>query len=362
MTIWTVRKRFLSRNSFGVFPACVAVGHKLYCFGGDVSKRDRLSVRVFDTESLSWTSLQATAGESPSDIPGRRFGHTVVLIGRTAYLWGGALQPHISSKCFKDLYAFDTDARGWSKPEASGSAPEGRIWHSACALGDVMYVHGGYVHSVCKLTNDIHTLNTGTMVWSAINARGPPAPRTSRHSATILGEKMFVFGGVGMGGGGKVLYHGIRVFDTTTNLWSEPSVQTPKNRWGHSAFAYDGELHIFGRIKKYQKPGTLELLWKFNPKTCNWEKVETMGTKGPRPSYPMRSFLVRDRVIVFADGGNGNIDLSVLDLNPSLRTLCKVAREHRRELAAMAADSESAEARGYAQTRTVFSGRKRVVE
>ena len=360
MPLWTAHLR---DSLAGQDYDCVAIGRELYCFGGDVYKRDQLDVHVFDTESLRWTLATAGGGTggSPADIPSLRMNHTVVLIEHTVYLWGGK-QAEIWDDAsyraythqdwyYNDLYAFDADTHGWSKPEASGFAPEGRICHSACALGEVMYVHGGYRYCG-PVANDTYALNTGTMAWSRINARGPPAPPTVYHSATIIGTEMFVFGGETEFFGRD---HGLRVFDTTTNLWSESSVQTPDgNRYCcHSAFAYDGELYIF---RCFSSKETIECLWKFNPETRTWKQVEPKGTGPSSSPFGRFSFLVRDRVIVLAKQQT-NIDLFILNLNPSLRTLCELTviqnglsqlelpHELRRELAAMPANSESPEPR-----------------
>ncbi|MBE7326258.1 hypothetical protein IEQ44_16645, partial [Nocardioides sp. Y6] len=53
-----------------------------------------------------------------------------------------------------------------------------RAGHSACVLGKVMYVYGGY--NLTGWTNDIYELDTSTMIWSFINTRGAPSRRPRR--------------------------------------------------------------------------------------------------------------------------------------------------------------------------------------
>ena len=131
-----------------------------------------------------------------------------------------------------------------------------------------------------------------------------------------MGTKMFVFGG----GDSSCNNNIVRVFDTEINCWLRtPSAQLrPETRWGHSAFTYNGELYIIGGHFKSHND-----MWKFNLETCSWKKVTPKRTP-PSQMYSTCCCIVRDRVILF--GGNDRPDdLFILDLSPSLKTLCKLA-------------------------------------
>uniref|UniRef100_A0A4W6CGP6 Kelch domain containing 3 n=1 Tax=Lates calcarifer TaxID=8187 RepID=A0A4W6CGP6_LATCA len=192
-------------------------------------------------------------------------------------------------------------------------------------------------------SNDIHKLDTTTMVWTLINARGTPARWRDFHSATIIGTKMFVFGGRADRFGpfhsnNEIYCNKIKVFDTETNCWlSTPSTQPlPEGRRSHSAFSYNGELYIFGgynaRLDRHFND-----LWKFNPEAFSWKKVEPKG-KGPCPRRRQCCCMVGDRIILFGGtspcpeqgmGDEFNLmdhsDLYILDFSPNLKTLCKIA-------------------------------------
>ena len=348
MAQWTVHMQGVLTR---FYRASVVFGHKLYCFGGDIYHRGQIDVHVFDTLTFSWTLPSETVGgegrgERPAHVPSFRCHHTAVLIGHTVYVWGG--EDCRTRRCCNTLYTFDVDTHRWFKPRDSGVPPAGRYGHSACALGQVMYIHGGYINSRFRCTNEINTLDTRNMVWTLINTSGPPAHATICHSGTIIGTKMFVFGGVGHPLGG------MRAFDTMTGRWSSYSLRPLKDYWthssGHSAFAYNGELYIFGYICGVMSRNIdQEFLWKFNPETGSWKNLQPKGTKGPNSNchpHAVYSFLVGDCVFTFW-GQCGSVDLFVLDLSPSLKTLCKLAvtqygleqselpREIRLELAAM---------------------------
>ncbi|XP_055745607.1 kelch domain-containing protein 3-like [Salvelinus fontinalis] len=289
--------------------AAVSVGHKVYSFGGYCSGDDyetlrQIDVHIFNTVSLRWMKLPPvrTGGrEHARDVPYMRYGHTAVLLEDTIYIWGG--RNDTEGAC-NVLYAFDINNHRWFTPKISGTVPGARDGHSACILGKAMYIFGGYEQLADCFSNDIHKLDTTTMAWSLINARGTPARWRDFHSATIVGTKMFVFGGRADRFGpfhsnNEIYCNKIKVFDTETNSWLNTATTQllPEGRRSHSAFSYNGELYIFGgynaRLDRHFND-----LWRFNPETFSWKKVEPQG-KGPCPRRRQCCCMVGDRIILF---------------------------------------------------------------
>uniref|UniRef100_A0A8B9Z636 Kelch domain containing 3 n=1 Tax=Buteo japonicus TaxID=224669 RepID=A0A8B9Z636_9AVES len=192
-------------------------------------------------------------------------------------------------------------------------------------------------------SNDIHKLDTTNMMWTLISAKGTPARWRDFHSATIIGTKMYVFGGRADRFGpfhsnNEIYCNRIKVFDTETNSWldSPPTPVLPEGRRSHSAFSYNGELYVFGgynaRLNRH-----FHDLWKFNPVSLSWRKIEPKG-KGPCPRRRQCCCRVGDKIILFGgtspspEEGMGDefdlmdhSDLYILDFSPSLKTLCKLA-------------------------------------
>ena len=151
---------------------------------------------------------------------------------------------------------------------------------------------------------------------------------------------MLVFGGYY--GGYNVRYDDIRVFDTETNCWANtPSAHLGPERYSHWAFAYNEELYVFGgdNLNDY----TLTDLWKYNPETFAWKKVQPKGEGIGSRGYTPASYVgkcccrVEDRVIfipfrykihcksTISHYETPDLDLFILDFSPSLKTLCKLA-------------------------------------
>ena len=139
---WTVH---LDKAPNGFYRhAAVAVDNKLYCFCSNMNDRDQINVYIFNTLSSRWMKLppETTGRGRHLEVPSRRWYHTAVLIEDISYIWGGERVP--TRECCNVLYAFNIDTHTWFKPRVSGTVPEERVNHSACVLGKVMYIHGGY--------------------------------------------------------------------------------------------------------------------------------------------------------------------------------------------------------------------------
>ncbi|KAM7229188.1 hypothetical protein CapIbe_019304 [Capra ibex] len=337
MLRWTVH---LEGGPRRVNHAAVAVGHRVYSFGGYCSGEDyetlrQIDVHIFNAVSLRWTKLPpvrpATRGQAPV-VPYMRYGHSTVLIDDTVFLWGG--RNDTEGAC-NVLYAFDVNTHKWSTPRVSGTVPGARDGHSACVLGKTMYIFGGYEQLADCFSNDIHKLDTSTMTWTLICTKGNPARWRDFHSATMLGSHMYVFGGRADRFGpfhsnNEIYCNRIRVFDTRTEAWLDcpPTPVLPEGRRSHSAFGYNGELYIFGgynaRLNRH-----FHDLWKFNPVSFTWKKIEPKG-KGPCPRRRQCCCIVGDKIVLFGgtspspEEGLGDefdlidhSDLHILDFNTS---------------------------------------------
>ena len=347
MLRWTLHLTGRSQRSCCT---AVVVDSKVYCFDcfdreEEVDQRhdDPIQVHVFNAVSLRWAEVPQA--EASPEVPSWRRGHTAVLIEDLVYIWGGVMR---SLCCCTLLYAFDVTTHRWSQPGASGSVPGPRYASSACALGEVMYVHGGNDDKdMWHRYSDVYTMDTATMVWSLLNTGGTSEwcpPPSGGHSATIIGTKMFVFGG--FWSQREVFLNFVRVFDTETDCWLGESSVLPYGNDiepKHTAISYNGELYVIVRYISVDMTNIKNLcdlrngndLWKFNPETFSWRKVDPKGN-GPAGGGSCKFFLVGERSFLYGrpDGwirrrsdpsSIPTDELYVLDFSPSLKTLCMVA-------------------------------------
>lgn len=121
------------------------------------------------------------------------------------YLFGGLANDSADPKSnvpryLNDLYTLDIRSNPiqWDIPSTNGPSPPPRESHTGVAYVDknkgksFLIIYGGM--SGCRL-GDLWFLETETMTWSKPQVSGKtPLPR-SLHTSTLIGHRMFVFGG-----------------------------------------------------------------------------------------------------------------------------------------------------------------------
>lgn len=207
----TVSKQwFLPAVRGDIPPGCAAHGFvcegtRILVFGGMV-EFGKYSGSLYELQASRWLwkKLKPRAPRTGSP-PCPRIGHSFTLVGNKCYLFGGLANdsedpngnvPRYLDDFFELELQSVSGARGWSIPETKGGGPSARESHTAVAytgLGSPkLYIFGGM--EGCRL-DDLWQLDLDTMVWSMPETRGcRPLPR-SLHSANVIGNKMYVFGG-----------------------------------------------------------------------------------------------------------------------------------------------------------------------
>ncbi|XP_075013360.1 host cell factor 2 isoform X4 [Calonectris borealis] len=206
-------------------PGCAAHGFvcdgtRILVFGGMV-EYGRYSNDLYELQASRWlwkkVKPQAPSTGSP---PCPRLGHSFSLYGNKCYLFGGLANESEDSnnnvpRYLNDFYELElqhgSGVVGWSIPVTKGILPSPRESHTAVVycrkdLGSPkMYIFGGMCG--CRL-NDLWELDIETMTWSRPETKGTvPLPR-SLHTANVIGNKMYVFGGwVPQSAGGEISAH-----------------------------------------------------------------------------------------------------------------------------------------------------------
>ncbi|XP_044740942.1 host cell factor-like isoform X2 [Chrysoperla carnea] len=203
---------FVPTTKGDVPPGCAAYGFvvdgtRLFVFGGMI-EYGRYSNDLYELQAARWEwkkhkPIPPRNGKPPCP----RLGHSFTLVNGKVYLFGGLANDGENPKnniprYLNDLYALDikssTSTVSWELPQTFGTRPPPRESHTAVAYTDkntqesLLVVYGGM--SGCRL-GDLWILNTATMTWTKPHVSGPvPLPR-SLHTSTLIGNRMFVFGG-----------------------------------------------------------------------------------------------------------------------------------------------------------------------
>jgi len=153
--------------------------------------------------------------------------HTACAIGNVIYIFGG----FDGYGTFFGLAAYDTVSHTWYEPMTSGTSPVARTNHAVTSVGTKMYLFGGNDTTKPGKSDmrygtygDLQILDTETMTWHEPTRKGKsPCPRSGHHMITY-GTKIFLFGGGLWNDTDKSWsekYTDMFVFDTETEEWSE---------------------------------------------------------------------------------------------------------------------------------------------
>ena len=129
--------------------------------------------------------------------PCPRFGHTCVAWGNDKIiLFGGYGGFGYTRSHMNDIHVFDLVAENWSKEiVCSGTPPSGRSGHGSVLVGDSMFVFGG-INAETQM-NDLYVLDVTKMDWSDLDLTWsiPRWNLTSLLIPALPNPKWFVFGG-----------------------------------------------------------------------------------------------------------------------------------------------------------------------
>ena len=315
-----------------------------------------------DTGNLSW--VQPTCS---GEVPNRRSGHTLTVVGTNAFMFGGC--DHSSPPGpTNDLYILKMGTGKdfeWSKPETMGASPKPRWRHSATLLpANKVLIFGGF-HSSTNRFNDLHIFDTITRSWeqplesecdftprgnhipSKTAGPGMPTPRGA-HSATLVDNLVFVFGGYGGFGYARRDFNDMYTLDLDDYTWAKinPKGKAPEPRSGHTTNLVKNHdkkmLYVYGG---WNSTAQFNDLCIFDIATMTWEQVDnTYGI--PRWNHSACSVEAIPNWKLFVFGGCGGDladsgkaqgtymnDVAVLDTGNNFWTLPEVHGEPPKERA-----------------------------
>lgn len=251
--------------------------------------------------------------------PSARGGHTAVLAGASVIIFGvSCSQGHYFGgqktgfKYLNDTVVLDVNANVWTRPRISGTSPAARYGHTAVLAGARMVIFGGRGDGGVYF-RDLHALDPNTMTWFQGPEGGAAPPGKMNHSATMIGSKMFVFGGWD----GDNFFDDLHVLDMESMAWSKPSTTGvgPSARMGHVAvqvssnyLLIQGGFHFDPAKKATMHLGSvldssyLNDLRMLDTDTMAWSQLWISGTP-PKPCYGHSMNVTGSDLVVF--GGYG---------------------------------------------------------
>jgi len=231
---------------YGHTLAAATAPGKLYLFGGLVEEVPTNDLYVFYLRDLTATLL-GTSGEIPSP----RVEHAAALIDSVLLIWGGDTNTgdqEITGPRDNSLYLLNLVSRDWTRVIPNGPGPVGRYGHAVTMVGSKFFIFGGQVDG--EFLNDIWAFDLNSIkskpVWESYEPApgNEKPPRRCGHVSVTDGDRIIVFGGTD----GRYHYNDTWVFDVTTRRWTELQFTRyiPSPREGHTAALVNDIMYVFG--------------------------------------------------------------------------------------------------------------------
>lgn len=275
------------------------IEEKMYVFGGlDYSQSKNYGDLVAFDPNIGAQGMWSKVSPSSTAAPEARRAHASATILGKMYVFGG-----YTNEFKNDLWVFDPITNEWTKLNPSGSLPPARGITTASVVGNKMYIIGGANQAGNLSDVWVYTpsVNGSQDYWEQINLIGLKLPARSFHSAAVVLNKIYIFGGSGDG-----LLNDIWVFDTTQGLWDElhPSTTLPPTGRAHSASVVDGKIFIFGGNGGASIYESRNETWVFDPTTAegSWSRVTGSATL-PLGRIAHSAAVISNKIFIF--GGVG---------------------------------------------------------
>ncbi|XP_041479681.1 F-box only protein 42-like isoform X1 [Lytechinus variegatus] len=208
---------------------------------GVVLKRKQAFVNAACEGVLKWSSC-----ECPSTPVTGRNSHSVAYINGHIYFFGGCSG---SRTAFNDMWNLDLSTREWTRVLASGSYPSPKGSATMVNYKGNLILFGGLAppvphppHLAPQIFNELHVYRPHKNKWSCV-ATSPSPPPMAGHSASIVGSKMVVFGGLLEG---QQRSNSVWVLDVQDMSWREIETRShdkPRERYGHEQVVID-DKHV----------------------------------------------------------------------------------------------------------------------
>jgi len=219
--------------------AAAVCDHTLYVFGGNQGGRSLADVHALDLGTMAWSRLECT-GESPAPTTG------ACLVASAGKLYAVGGYTRAGDEAMR-VYELDLASRNWTELcKGDSSRPKARSGHSATLVGEDVYVFGGQDARRHNMS-DVYMLSLAGPTWHKVETEGDgPSPR-SGHVATAVdeGKTLLVYGG----SVSDAAVDG-RLFslDLQELKWVPPAVAgaLPSKRGGHAAAREGNMWYVVG--------------------------------------------------------------------------------------------------------------------
>lgn len=168
-------------------------------------------------------------------------GHTcATLNGELVFVWGGTNEKvaYLTTKN-THLWIYDTLTGYWRKRHCSGECPPYLSCSTSSLIGQKMYVFGGYWTVQDDWLNCLYCLNLETFEWTDLGSRATGVPtkpiRSDKCVSWTYNKRFYVFGGYGW----SQTEHYVQLLDIQKDFQLTPDERWPKFGWNNQLVEYN---------------------------------------------------------------------------------------------------------------------------
>jgi len=224
---------------------------------------------------ISLAPAQAAGPQQPWAVePSPRYGHTMVVISNTVYLFGGEDGSLRSpqGELLNDTWAYNGESNEWQIIDAL-NPPPARKNHAAAVLEDKMYIF--YGQGASGMLSDIWEYDPATNTWTQMPSNGASMPTKASHATVNIYEGMFYFYG-GRSAGGYPVNPYAYLYDVRSGYWNQRAEHPEGARYGHTTTAFDNKLWVYGGT---DGNSVFNDLWRYDPAVNTWTQVFPRGVQ-----------------------------------------------------------------------------------
>ncbi|KAI8643856.1 hypothetical protein BD408DRAFT_341743 [Parasitella parasitica] len=237
---------------------------------------------------MQWEVIQNTHGIPPC----KRYGHSATRWRDSIIVFGGCNE--YQEYC-GDVHIFNLKTSTWHQPNITGNVSS-RYLHSAAVFEDKLIIYGGFAKSsdCTYVLDELCILDLNSMVWT----RYHDMPPRYNHSATLVGNKMYIYAGKDEQGNtvSDLFMVNLQKLPYTPHLVLSGNQQQQQScnksmvllKSQHFCDTACGKLLVFGRYLSNNKhphqqqqqlnsPESTYSLWMLDLDTLEWEKQECDG-------------------------------------------------------------------------------------
>ncbi|XP_033870076.3 rab9 effector protein with kelch motifs [Acipenser ruthenus] len=250
-------------------------------------------------------------------IPPAREGHSLCLIKSKLYLFGGSSFSQ-AEECLPGVYSFDIGTLTWEKLKTSGRAVQS-LKHSSDVVGENIYVFGGILKG--NACDDLLVFNTVALTWTPVKTTGSVPSARFNHTTALLGEQIYMFGG---SSAEDSYYKDIYILDTGTLAWQKCEVKgdSPSGSVSQTFTAhYDKDIYLFGGRCESKNGTTTNEIQKLSIAKMKWKVPLYVGIP-PARRHGHAAFILHSHIYIIGGANEEQEfnDVKVMKLiNPSER-------------------------------------------